>query len=239
MISLRVFKKYRIKFEFWFLEFPEFFLVNVFFPSRTHRLILILFLRACIIRKLLRKLLLLILNAVIFEIYVYVRWTESWFVNPHDAMARERALESSMEDLADSLSCISVSARRRGLRYLLGDLPTICQRSTGRVPALSNIYQTPLPPYVYCGELSRMHVCACIQPIRSPACGAPRDRRFFLHDRFESSFIFRAYVPSTLIRISNSVTYKKSQITGNFNLLNCLLIQSSRIKLGNILWIVV
>jgi len=57
-------------------------------------------------------------------------------------MAREHALESSMEDLVDSPSCISVSARRRrrGPRYLSGDLPTICQRSTGRVPALSNIY---------------------------------------------------------------------------------------------------
>jgi len=75
-------------------------------------------------------------------------------------MTRERALESSMEDLADSPSCISVSARRRGPRYLLGDLLTICQRSTGRVPALSNIYRTLLPSCVYCGELSyaRMHV---------------------------------------------------------------------------------
>lgn len=57
-------------------------------------------------------------------------------------MAREHALESSMGDLVDSPSCISVSARRRrrGPRYLSGDLPTICQRSNGRVPALSNIY---------------------------------------------------------------------------------------------------
>lgn len=140
-------------------------------------------------------------------------------------MARERALESSMEDLADSLSCISVSARRRGSRYLLGDLPTICQRSTGRVPALSNIYQTPLPPYVYCGELSRMHVCTCIRPIRSPARRAPRDHRFFPHDRFESSFVFRAHVPSTLIRIVAILLHKKNQMAGNFILLNCLLTQ--------------
>lgn len=86
--------------------------------------------------------------------------TPDGIANLHDAVARERALESSVEDLTDSLSYISVSARRRGPRYLLGDLPTICQRSTGRVPALSNIYRTPLPLCVYCGELSHMHVCA-------------------------------------------------------------------------------
>jgi len=93
-------------------------------------------------------------------------------------MTRERALESSMEDLADSPSCISVSARRRGPRYLLGDLLTICQRSTGRVLALSNIYRTLLPSCVYCGELSyaRMHVCTW--PIGLPVNDTPKNHRF-------------------------------------------------------------
>lgn len=93
---------------------------------------------------------------------------------------KERALESLVKDLTDSPSCISVSARRRGPRYLSNDLPTICQRSTGRVAALSNIYRTPLPPCVYrgIGELSR--TCACTRPIGSPAAGVPVDRPLLL-----------------------------------------------------------
>lgn len=129
-------------------------------------------------------------------------------------MDRECALESSAKDLADSPSCISVSARRRGPRYLLGDLPTICQRSTGRVPALSNIYRTPLPPYVYCGELSRMHVCACTWSIGSLARRAPKNRRFFLYDRFGSSLIFRAHVASALIRIVASLYLLRKKSNG-------------------------
>lgn len=74
------------------------------------------------------------------------------------AMAEEHALEWSVEDLADSPSCISVSARRRSPRYQSDHLATICQRSTGRVPVLSNIYRTLLPSCVYCGELSPQSV---------------------------------------------------------------------------------
>lgn len=77
---------------------------------------------------------------IIFKQQIFFEIRE--YVYPRDATAREHALESSMGKLADSPSCIRVSARRRrrGSRYLPGDLPTICQRSTGRVPALSNIY---------------------------------------------------------------------------------------------------
>jgi len=70
--------------------------------------------------------------------------SESAIIN---SLLRRRRSRIAAGFSRSAVTCVSVSARRpRGRRrYLAGDLPTICQRSRGRVAALSNIYRTPFP----------------------------------------------------------------------------------------------